>query len=169
MSDKIGLYAGSFDPITNGHVDIIRRAAKLFDKLIVAPMTNTSKKYLFSYNEKKTFIEEETKDLKNVIVVDGKDQLTTDLAKKYGATFLIRSMRNADDFGYESGVSSINKALDDDIETIFLISDSKYSTISSSMIKEVAKFNGDITKFVSKHVASELTKRLQKGNRTLEI
>ncbi|WP_300562456.1 pantetheine-phosphate adenylyltransferase [Companilactobacillus sp.] len=164
MAEKIGLYAGSFDPITNGHVDIIRRAAKLFDKLIVAPMTNTSKKYLFSYAEKKIFIEEETQDLANVIVVDGKDQLTTDLAKQYHATFLVRSMRNADDFGYESGVSSINKALDDDIETIFLISDTKYSTISSSMIKEVAKFNGDITKFVSKHVAQELTKRLQKGN-----
>ncbi|AKP66445.1 pantetheine-phosphate adenylyltransferase [Companilactobacillus ginsenosidimutans] len=169
MSEKIGLYAGSFDPITNGHVDIIRRASKLFDKLIVAPMTNTSKKYLFTYDEKKTFIEEEIKDLPNVKVVNGKDELTIKLAKRYGATFLVRSMRNADDFGYESGVSSINKALDDDIETIFLISDTKYSTISSSMIKEVAKFNGDITKFVPKHVATELTKRLQKGNRSLEI
>ncbi len=169
MSEKIGLYAGSFDPITYGHVDIIRRAAKLFDKLIVAPMTNTSKKYLFSYDEKKAFIEEQTNDLKNVVVVNGKDELTTKLAKDNGATFLVRSMRNADDFGYESGVSSINKALDDNIETVFLISDTQYSTISSSMIKEVAKFNGDITKFVSPHVAEELTKRLQKGNRSLEI
>lgn len=164
MSQRIGLYAGSFDPITNGHVDIIRRAAKLFDKLIVAPMTNTSKKYLFTYDEKKRFIQEAVKDLPNVEVVDGKDELTIGLAKKYHASFLVRSMRNADDFGYESGVSSINKALDDEIETIFLISDSKYSTISSSMIKEVAKFNGDITKFVAPDVAVELTKRLQKGN-----
>ncbi|WP_125707866.1 pantetheine-phosphate adenylyltransferase [Companilactobacillus zhongbaensis] len=164
MSEKIGLYAGSFDPITNGHVDIIRRAAKLFDKLIVAPMTNTSKRYLFSYEEKKSFIEDEVADLSNVIVVDGENQLSTELAKKHHATFLVRSMRNADDFGYESGVSSINKALDDDLETVFLISDSKYSTISSSMIKEVAKFNGDISKFVPSSVAPELIKRLQKGN-----
>lgn len=164
MSQRIGLYAGSFDPITNGHVDIIRRAAKIFDKLVVAPMTNTSKKYLFTYEEKKQFIEEETADLDNVVVIDGEDKLTTVLAKEQGAHFLVRSMRNADDFGYESGVSSINSAIDDDIETIFFISDSKYSTISSSMIKEVAKFNGDITKFVSQHVAVELTKRVQKGN-----
>lgn len=160
MTERIGLYAGSFDPITNGHVDIIRRAAKLFDKLIIATMTNTSKNYLFTYEEKKQFIEEEIKDLDNVEVVNGEDALTINVAQKYGAKFLVRSMRNADDFGYESGVSSINKALDDDVETVFLVSDSQYSTISSSMIKEVAKFHGDVSKFVSKHVAEQLSQRL---------
>ena len=106
MSQRIGLYAGSFDPITNGHLDIIRRASKLFDKLYVAPMTNTSKKYLFSYQEKKSFIEAEIKDLSNVSVVDGKSELSTNLARQLGAGFMVRSMRNPDDFGYESGVAS---------------------------------------------------------------
>ncbi|WP_334332632.1 MULTISPECIES: pantetheine-phosphate adenylyltransferase [unclassified Companilactobacillus] len=162
MSEKIGLYAGSFDPITNGHLDIIRRAAKLFDKLYVAPMTNTSKHYLFSYQEKKVLIEDEIKDLPNVYVVDGKSELSTNLAEQLGAKFLVRSMRNPDDFGYESGVASINKVLDKNIETIFLLANDKYATISSSMMKEVAKFGGDISEFVPQTVAHELINKLRK-------
>ncbi|AUI71012.1 pantetheine-phosphate adenylyltransferase [Companilactobacillus alimentarius] len=162
MSQKIGLYAGSFDPVTNGHLDIIRRAAKLFDKLYVAPMTNTSKKYLFSYQEKKSFIEAEIKDLQNVVVVDGKSELSTDLARKLHANFMVRSMRNPDDFGYESGVASINRVLDKNIETIFLLANDRYATISSSMMKEVAKFGGNISEFVPQAVALELIKKLRK-------
>ncbi|GEO57369.1 pantetheine-phosphate adenylyltransferase [Companilactobacillus bobalius] len=162
MSQRIGLYAGSFDPITNGHLDIIRRASKLFDKLYVAPMTNTSKKYLFSYQEKKSFIEAEIKDLSNVSVVDGKSELSTNLARQLGAGFMVRSMRNPDDFGYESGVASINKVLDKNIETIFLLANDQYATISSSMMKEVAKFGGDISEFVPQAVALELIKKLRK-------
>ncbi|MFD1471428.1 pantetheine-phosphate adenylyltransferase [Companilactobacillus mishanensis] len=164
MSERIGLYAGSFDPVTNGHLDIIRRASKLFDKVIVATMTNTKKTYLFNYEEKKSFIENEISDLDNVIVIDGKDQLTTGLAKKYNARFLVRSMRNSDDFGYESGVATINKVLDDDIETVFLLADYRYTNISSSMIKEVARFDGDISQLVPELVAQELKKRLRKVN-----
>lgn len=162
MSQRIGLYAGSFDPITNGHLDVIRRAAKLFDKLYVAPMTNTSKDYLFTYEEKKTFIESEIIDLDNVIVIDGKNELSTKLAASVGAHFMIRSMRNPDDFGYESGVASINKVLDKNIETIFLLANDKYATISSSMMKEVAKFGGDISEFVPEAVATELVKKLRR-------
>lgn len=162
MSQKIGLYAGSFDPVTNGHLDIIRRASKLFDKLYVAPMTNTSKKYLFSYEEKKFFIENEIRDLSNVSVVDGKSELSTDLAHRLKANFMIRSIRNPDDFGYESGVASINKVLDKNIETIFLLANDQYATISSSMMKEVAKFGGDISEFVPQTVALELIKKLRK-------
>jgi len=160
MSQKIGLYAGSFDPITNGHLDIIRRAAKLFDKLYVAPMTNTSKKYLFSYDEKRHFIEAEISDLSNVEVVNGTDELATKLAQKLGAGFMIRSMRNPDDFGYESGVASINKVLDKNIETVFLLANDRYATISSSMMKEVAKFGGDISEFVPSAVANALIEKL---------
>ncbi len=162
MSQKVGLYAGSFDPITNGHLDIIRRSSKLFDKLYVAPMTNTSKKYLFSYEEKKSFIEAEINDLKNVTVVDGKGELSTKLAQQLGAGFMVRSMRNPDDFGYESGVASINKVLNKNIETIFLLANDRYATISSSMMKEVAKFGGDISEFVPPEVASALIDKLRK-------
>jgi len=162
MSQKVGLYAGSFDPITNGHLDIIRRSSKLFDKLYVAPMTNTSKKYLFSYEEKKSFIEAEISDLKNVTVVDGKGELSTKLAQQLGAGFMVRSMRNPDDFGYESGVASINKVLNKNIETIFLLANDRYATISSSMMKEVAKFGGDISEFVPPEVASALIDKLRK-------
>lgn len=162
MAQRIGLYAGSFDPITNGHLDIIRRSAKLFDKLYVAPMTNTSKNYLFSYEEKKQFIEAEISDLDNVVVIDGKGELSTKLAEKLGANFMIRSMRNPADFGYESGVASINKVLDKNIETIFLLANDRYATISSSMMKEVAKFGGDISEFVPPKVAAALIKKLRK-------
>ncbi|KRO00207.1 pantetheine-phosphate adenylyltransferase [Companilactobacillus kimchiensis] len=162
MAQKVGLYAGSFDPITNGHLDIIRRASRLFDKLYVVPMTNTSKNYLFTYEEKKKFIEDEIPDLNNVAVIDGKDELSTTLAKQVGAQFMIRSMRNSDDFGYESGVASINKVLDDEIETVFLLASNKYATISSSMMKEVAKFGGDISEFVPQTVAQALVKKLRR-------
>ena len=162
MSEKIGLYAGSFDPITNGHLDIIRRASKLFDKLYVAPMTNTSKEYLFTYTEKKQFIEDQITDLSNVTVIDGKGELSTKLAHQLGAHFMVRSMRNPDDFGYESGVASINRVLDKNIETIFLLANDRYATISSSMMKEVAKFGGDISEFVPPTVAQALIKKLRR-------
>lgn len=162
MPTRIGMYAGSFDPVTNGHLTIIRRASKLFDELIVATMTNNSKNYMFDYEEKKAFIEAEIADLKNVRVIDGKEQLTTKLAKEYGANTLVRSMRNSSDFSYEAGVFSMNKSLNPEIETIFLLADSKYANISSSMIKEVTKFGGDVTKFVPENVATALIKKLRK-------
>ncbi|WP_129044854.1 pantetheine-phosphate adenylyltransferase [Companilactobacillus metriopterae] len=167
MTDKIAIYAGSFDPVTNGHIEIIKRSAKMFDKLIVATMTNTSKKYMFSYEEKKSFIQDEIKNISNVEVVDGKSQLTTELAKEYKAQFLVRSMRNSDDFGYESGISSVNKILDPDIETVFLIADQKYANISSSMIKEVALFGADISELVPTKVAEQI--KIKLGDKTNEI
>lgn len=163
MSERIGIYAGSFDPVTNGHLSIIRRASSLFDRLIIATMTNTSKSYMFTYDEKKRFIENEISDLKNVQVIDGKNRLTTELAKENNANCLVRSMRNSSDFSYEAGVFAMNKSLEPEIETIFLLADSKYANISSSMIKEVAKFGGDVSKFVPDDVAKELVKKLQKG------
>lgn len=169
MSQKIGLFVGSFDPITYGHLDIIHRAAKLFDKLYVAPMTNTSKKYLFTYEEKKAFIEKEITDLDNVEVVDAKGELTVKLAEKLGVNFLVRSMRTADDFKYESGVAAINQILDKKIETIFLLANSKYATISSSMMKEVASFGGDISGFVPPAVAQALIEKYRKDQPILKF
>ncbi|MDO1605307.1 pantetheine-phosphate adenylyltransferase [Lactobacillus sp. YT155] len=163
MSEKIALYAGSFDPITNGHLEIIKRAAQIFDKVIVAVMTNTSKHYLFSYEEKQALILNQVQELKNVEVIDGKNKLTVDLAKELDVHVLVRSMRNTNDFIYESGVEQINRLQADDIETVFLLSDPQYSNVSSSMIKEVASFGGDISKLVDPEVAKKLIEKLSKN------
>lgn len=156
MTEKIALYAGSFDPITNGHLDIIQRSAKIFDKVIVAVMTNTSKKYMFSYDEKKNMIDHQISELSNVEVINGADKLTVDLAKELNANVLVRSMRNTDDFIYESGVSQINQLQNNSIETLYLLSNPKYSNISSSMIKEVITFGGNVSELVSSEVEKKL-------------
>lgn len=161
MSKKIGLYAGSFDPITKGHLEIIKRSAKIFDKVIVAVMTNTSKKYMFTYDEKAKFIQEQIKDIKNIEVIEGQQQLTVNLANKYKVTALIRSLRSAADFDYESGISQINKLQNKDLETIYLMADPQFANISSSMIKEMLKFGGDVSGLVTLEVEKALKEKLK--------
>lgn len=160
MTEKIGLYAGSFDPITKGHLEIIRRSAKIFDKIIIAVMTNTSKQYMFTYAEKANFIKEQIVDLDNVEVVDGQQQLTVNLAAEYGVKFLIRSMRSAADFDYEAGISQINKLQNENLETVYLLADPKFANISSSMIKEMLKFGGNVSGLVTPQVESALKEKL---------
>ena len=163
MTEKIAMYAGSFDPVTNGHLDIIQRASKLVDKLIVAVMTNTSKKSMFTYEEREGFIQDLIKenDLKNVEVVNGENQLTVKLANSLNANFLIRAIRNGNDLISETEIQTVNKMQKNQLETVYLISDSKYAAISSSIIKETIKFNGDVTGLVSSQVENEIKKKMR--------
>lgn len=156
MNKKIALFPGSFDPFTNGHLNTVERASRLFDTVIIGVFTNTSKKPLFSSVEKKQLIEESIKHLPNVIVSTHSEGLTVQIAKELGATFLIRGVRNIEDYEYEKSISFMNKQMSPDIETVFLLADEAFSSVSSSMIKEIAKFNGDVSLFVPKEVDDAL-------------
>ncbi|KAA9302289.1 MULTISPECIES: pantetheine-phosphate adenylyltransferase [Aerococcus] len=163
MSKK-ALYAGSFDPITRGHLDIIQRGARLFDQVYVAIASNTSKQALFGPEEKASLVEEVTADLANVQVVQFTNGLTVDLARELGATALLRGIRNNTDFEYEMNMAEINKLQAPDIETVILLSDAAYRAYSSSMIKEVASFGGEIEAAVPQVVAQAMSAKY-KANR----
>lgn len=158
---KIGVYPGTFDPITNGHLDIIKRASKLFDKLYVVIPTNLNKNTLFSTAERIALVKEVTKDIPNVIV-DSTDLLTVEYAKSVNAEAVLRGLRMVSDFEYELQLAAINKSLDNSIETIFIMSSHEYSFLSSSSVKELARFNGDVDKFVPRVVKESLISKLNK-------
>ena len=140
---RIAVYPGSFDPITNGHLNIIKRASKLYDRLIVGVLDNINKKPLFSAFERKEMIDELIKDLPNVSC-DVFSGLLVDFAKQNGASVIVKGLRTVADFEYEFQMALLNKALDPEYETMFMMTDSKYSYISSSMVKEVAKYKGEL-------------------------
>ncbi|WEG74337.1 pantetheine-phosphate adenylyltransferase [Vagococcus intermedius] len=158
---KIALFPGSFDPFTNGHLNTVERASELFDEVIIGVLTNTTKQGLFTAEEKVTLIEESTKALPKVSVINQKAGLTVDIASELGAKFLIRGIRNMTDYEYEKNIASMNKKLNSNIETIFLLADDEYSNISSSIIKEIAKFDGDISAFVPQNVKDAMLKKLK--------
>lgn len=156
---KNALFPGSFDPLTNGHVDTIERSAKLFDHLFIAVATNTSKKNLFDVNEKIQLIQSATKQLKNVSIIEHTTGLTVDLAKKVGANVLIRGLRNAEDFEYEMNIAAMNKTQNLEIETIILMASQQHRFLSSSLIKEVSFFGGDVSKLVPLDVDKAIKKK----------
>lgn len=158
---KIALFPGSFDPFTNGHLNTVERAATLFDRVIITVATNTTKVGLFSIEEKISLIEEAIDHLDNVSVIVQPWGLTVNIAKELNAQFLIRGIRNITDYEYEKNIASMNKRLSEEIETVFLLADEAYANVSSSIIKEIAKFNGDISAFVPAHVAKALTEKYQ--------
>ncbi|MBQ2892293.1 MAG: pantetheine-phosphate adenylyltransferase [Bacilli bacterium] len=158
---RIGVYPGTFDPITNGHLDIIKRAAKLFDKVIVVVPINMNKKTMFSVEERMELIKESVQDIPN-IEVDKTSLLTVDYAKKVNATAIIRGLRMVSDFEYELQMAAINKSLDKNVETIFIMSSHEYSFLSSSSVKELVGFNGNISEFVPEVVKEALYKKYQK-------
>lgn len=159
---KKAIYPGSFDPVTVGHLDIIKRASKLVDELIVVVLINESKTPFFSLEERVLMLEDELKELDNVKVTCYKG-LLVDFAKKENVNAIIRGLRGNVDFQYEIIMAQTNKALSESIETIFLITDSKYSYISSSTVKEVAAFGGDISKFVPKSVENKILKKIKQN------
>lgn len=143
----IAIYPGSFDPITYGHLDIITRCSKKFNKVIVAVLNNQSKKVVFSIEDRVAMIKELTSEYPNV-QVDNFDGLLIDYAKKKEADVIIRGLRAVSDYEYEMQMSLYNKQLFPEIETMFLVSDTKYSYLSSSIVKEIASYHGDISNFV---------------------
>ncbi|KFZ43612.1 pantetheine-phosphate adenylyltransferase [Anoxybacillus flavithermus] len=155
---SIAVCPGSFDPVTYGHLDIIRRGAKVFDKVYVVVLNNSSKKPLFSAEERVQLLKEVTKDLHNV-VVDSYQGLLVDYAKSKQASAILRGLRAVSDFEYEMQITSMNRILNEQIETFFMMTNNQYSFLSSSIVKEVAKYNGNISELVPKVVEEALRQK----------
>lgn len=148
---KSAIYPGSFDPVTLGHLDIIRRSAGLTDHLIVGVLNNSSKTPLFSLDERVNMLKEATKDIPNVEIVSFSG-LLVDFARQKDCNVVIRGLRAVTDFEYELAMSQTNRVVNPDIDTIFLNTSLKYAYLSSSMVKEVAQYGGDVSKFVPANV-----------------
>ena len=157
---KIAVYPGTFDPITYGHIDVIKKSLKIFDKLIVATTDNNDKEYFFSLEERIDIINNSLfKDLKfkkKKIKVISFNNLTINLCKKYNASAIIRGLRAVSDFEYEFQLAGMNKKLNTNIETMFLMSDVENQIISSKFVKEIANLGGNIDRFVTKYVVKKL-------------
>jgi len=155
------IYAGSFDPFTLGHLDIVNRSSKMFDEVIVALGTNTSKKSLFTADEKLEMIQEVIDEYSNdnVKVIQFTDGLIVNLAKKLDAKVMLRGLRSVADMEYEMNIASMNKTQAPEIESVFLMADEKYRFVSSSLIKEIAQFDGDVSGMVPENIAKRMKEK----------
>lgn len=153
------LYPGTFDPITNGHVDLVTRATKLFDEVVIAVASGHHKKPLFSFEERVALVETVFTDLPQVSVV-GFEGLLVDFMRLQGATAVLRGLRAMSDFEYEFQLANMNRELDENFEAVFLTPSQNYSFISSTMIREIAKLGGDVNKFVPPCVSQAFAKKL---------
>ena len=162
---KIAIYPGTFDPITYGHIDVIKKALKIVDSIIVAISNVNQKNYLFTAEERIEIVKQALfKDLKlnkKVIMVISFNSLTTDLCKKYKSNIILRGLRAVSDFEYEFQLAGMNRKLNSDIETIFLMSDVNNQIISSRLIKEIIELKGDIKKFTTKSTINSLKKKYE--------
>lgn len=158
---RIGIYPGTFDPITNGHIDIIERSVILFDKVIVAVTTNPAKSPLFDINERIEMIKSSVKKMKNV-EVDGFDDLLVNYAFKKQATAIIRGLRATSDFEFEFQMALVNRKLSNKLVTVFLMPNEKYTYLNSTIVKEVASYQGDVSCFVPSEINQKLIKKFKK-------
>jgi len=159
---KIAIYPGTFDPITYGHIDVIERAAEMFGKVIVTIARNTSKEPLFTEDERVTLIRDAVKKFKNVSV-DCFEGLLVDYAKARKASAIVRGLRAVSDFEYEFQMALMNRKLEGSITTVFLMPHEKYTYLNSSIIREIARFGGDISEFVTPAVRKLMASKLKKG------
>ena len=158
---KLGIYPGSFDPFTNGHNDILSRSLKIFDKVIIAVVKNSAKNYLFSLEDRVRMINDLFKDHEDISCMGLDSKLTVDLASELNAQAIIRGLRAVSDFEYEFQIASINRSQNPEIESVFFTPNEKLTFISSSMVKELASYGGDITKFVNADIKDALLKKFK--------
>ena len=159
---KIAIYPGSFDPVTFGHLDIIERASKITDELIIGVLKNSSKTPLFSIDERVKMLKEVTKNISNVRV-ESFDGLLVDFAKEKNAIMIVRGLRAVTDFEYELQLSQTNKVLNNSVDTVFLTTNLKYSYLSSSIVREIASYDGDISEFVPSLIAERIRERIKEN------
>ena len=163
--NKVAIYPGTFDPITFGHIDVIKKGLKLFDKIVVAVSDVENKNYLFSSNERIEIVREaiftDLKLSKKNITVVSFTSLTTDLCKKYKSNIILRGLRAVSDFEYEFQLAGMNRKLNNNIETLFLMSDVENQIISSKFVKEIVKLNGNIKKFTTKSTIKSLKNKYE--------
>jgi pantetheine-phosphate adenylyltransferase len=158
---RTGVYPGTFDPITLGHMDIIRRGAKLVDRLVVGVTTNPSKSPMFSLDERMAMVRRELAGLGEEIEVVSFDSLLMDFAEREGASMIVRGLRAVADFEYEYQMAGMNQQLNDRIETVFLMADVSLQPIASRLVKEIALYGGDISKFVPLAVVADVARRVE--------
>ena len=158
------IYPGSFDPVTFGHIDIIERASRISDELIIGVLQNKAKTPLFSVEERVIMLREVTKHLENVKIIPF-EGLLIEFAKQMDAKVIVRGLRAITDFEYELQMSQTNRKLNSDVETLFLTTSLEYSYLSSTTVKEVASYDGDITQFVPEYVAEKVTEKIKERRR----
>ncbi len=158
---RIAVYPGTFDPVTNGHIDLVERSLRIFDEVIVAIAVNPKKAPLFSIEERIAMFKESTTKYKNV-VIEGFDGLLVDYVKRKSAVGIIRGLRAVSDFEYEMQMALMNRRLDSEIETVFLMPNEEYSFITSTIVKEAASYGGDVSSLVPKVVVEKLKRKFGK-------
>ena len=158
--ERVGVYPGTFDPLTLGHLDIVRRGAHLVDRLVIGVTTNPSKEPMFEVAERMAMVRRDVADIANVSVVEF-DSLLMDFAEREGASLILRGLRAVADFEYEYQMAGMNQQLNDRIETVFLMADVSLQPIASRLVKEIARYGGSIDKFVTPAVAADVAARLR--------